>query len=106
LLDSLPVPPTGHARLEVLRYANGNPLALIELSRLAAADLNRTGLTGDALPITDRLLAVFGEDIETMPSPTRWALLLAAAGEYRLWLLEADPSAWTRPGGNPPRPRA
>jgi len=101
LLDSLPVPPTGHARLKVLHYANGNPLALIELSRLAAADLNRAGLTGDALPITDRLLAVFGEDIETMPAPTRWALLLAAAGEYRLWLLEADPvgvdPAWWEP---------
>ena len=99
LLDSLPRPPTGRARVEVLRHANGNPLALIELSRLTAADLSRAGLTGDALPITDRLLAVFGRDFETMPAPTRRALLLAAAGEYRLWILEADavgvdPTCW------------
>ena len=38
LLDAQPRPPRGRAREQVLAQASGNPLALIELSKVIAAD--------------------------------------------------------------------
>nr|WP_240896671.1 LuxR family transcriptional regulator [Kineococcus vitellinus] len=90
----------GRVRQAVLRAAAGNPLALVELARSAASGAlpEEVALTG-ALPVPRALAAVFARDLEGLPAPTRWALLLAACGEGDLDVLRrAAPqlplSAW------------
>jgi hypothetical protein len=58
LLDAQPHPPRGRAREQVLAQAAGNPMALIELSKVIAADpaAGRTWET-EPIPLTDRLTA-------------------------------------------------
>jgi len=64
LLDLQPCPPAGHARALVLAQADGNPMALIELSRAIAAD----GAAGrrwssEPLPLTNRLTALISSQL-------------------------------------------
>ncbi|MEV5958266.1 AAA family ATPase [Streptomyces sp. NPDC051987] len=68
LLDRQPAAPTGRHRLEILAEAEGNPLALVELSR---------GASGPAAAV--RHAQVFGVRIDALPAGTRRALLYAAA---------------------------
>ncbi|MCI3273570.1 helix-turn-helix transcriptional regulator [Streptomyces cylindrosporus] len=65
LLDAQPGAPTGGARLELLRQAEGNPLAIIELSR--------------ATRQPRRIQALYAPQLDALPEGTRHALLYAAA---------------------------
>ncbi|MFF5497432.1 LuxR C-terminal-related transcriptional regulator [Streptomyces aquilus] len=67
LLDTQPGAPTGRARLELLRQAAGNPLAIIELSRA----VDRPG----------RIPRAIAESVDALPEDTRRALLYAALAE-------------------------
>jgi DNA-binding CsgD family transcriptional regulator len=82
LLDQQPEAPRGRARAAVLAQAAGNPMALIELSKVVVADpaAGRRG-AAEPLPLTDRLAAVLADRLATLPRPTRDALLLAAAAD-------------------------
>ncbi|MFI1356253.1 AAA family ATPase [Streptomyces sp. NPDC020898] len=82
LLDLQPEPPVGRARSRILDQAAGVPLALVELARAVSRDpaAGQDGAT-DALPLTDRLEAIFAADLPELPSATRRLLLLAAAAE-------------------------
>lgn len=71
LIDAQPSVPTGRSRERVLRLAAGNPLALIELSRVGAEE--------EIVPLTERLKQIYTEDLDRMPEKTRRALLLASA---------------------------
>ncbi|MDQ0778946.1 DNA-binding CsgD family transcriptional regulator [Streptomyces aurantiacus] len=71
LLDAQPSAPTGRRRARVLAQADGNPLALVELSR--------TGRDDVILPLPDRLERVHSAGLDRLPSATRSALLLVAA---------------------------
>ncbi len=80
LLDRQPAPPTGRRRLEILEEAEGNPLALVELSRgLPAA--SRAGGGADApmwRPLTGH---AFAARLDVLPPETERALLYAAAAQ-------------------------
>ncbi|WP_327270300.1 AAA family ATPase [Streptomyces sp. NBC_01218] len=80
LLDAQPHPPRGRVRSQILQQAEGNPLALIELTRAYARDPSRrdTGSV-DSLPLTARLEQMFAAELPTLPETTRRVLLLAAA---------------------------
>ncbi|MEV0736535.1 AAA family ATPase [Streptomyces sp. NPDC050549] len=65
LLDEQPGVPTGRARLELLRQAEGNPLAIIELCRAG----ERSG----------GVQQMFAARLDALPEETRHALLYAAA---------------------------
>ncbi|MEU2621640.1 AAA family ATPase [Streptomyces sp. NPDC007157] len=71
LLDRQPAPPTGRHRLEILAEAEGNPLALAELSRRAPGPAGAVR-RAPAEP-------VFGGRLDALPAGTRRALLYAAA---------------------------
>ncbi|MEU6389384.1 AAA family ATPase [Streptomyces sp. NPDC046939] len=100
LLDRQPTPPTGRARVRILREAAGNPLALVELAR---ADATRgapgSGVAGP-LPVTDRLERIFARHAESLPEVSRRPLLLLAAADATdaqaasAGLPEADDKAW------------
>ncbi|OLB75595.1 MAG: hypothetical protein AUI14_20675 [Actinobacteria bacterium 13_2_20CM_2_71_6] len=82
LLDEQPHPPRGRAREQVLAQATGNPLALIELSKVIAADpAAGRRWTAEPLPLTDRLTTVMAAQFSVLPPATRAALLLAAAAD-------------------------
>ncbi|MFK8907652.1 LuxR C-terminal-related transcriptional regulator [Streptomyces sp. YS-3] len=70
LLEARPDAPVGRPRLEVLRQAEGNPLALVELSRA----LRPTGTAGR----TARIQQLFAARLDALPRRTRHALLYAA----------------------------
>jgi DNA-binding CsgD family transcriptional regulator len=82
LLDQQPRPPRGRARRQVLAQAAGNPMALIELAKVIAANPT-AGRYWDAepLPLTDRLSAIFAHRFSALPQPTQAALLLAAVAD-------------------------
>ncbi|MEU6026289.1 LuxR family transcriptional regulator [Streptomyces tauricus] len=71
LLDRQPTAPTGRRRLEILAEAEGNPLALVELSRGVPGPIGAT-----RHPLTEH---VFGVRLDALPARTRRALLYAAA---------------------------
>ncbi|MFE4990725.1 AAA family ATPase [Streptomyces mirabilis] len=79
LLDHQPRPPAGRARSRVLEQAAGVPLALVELARAVARD--PAAAHEDALPLTDRLEAIFAADLPELPPATLALLLFAAAAE-------------------------
>ena len=82
LLDAQPDPPRGRAREQVLAQAAGNPMALIELSRVIAADpAAGRRWAAEPLPPTERLAAVIAGLYGTLPKVTRQALLLAAVAD-------------------------
>lgn len=82
LLDSLPMTLRGADRRMVLSQAAGNPLALIELARVAAtAPSAALRWAAAPLPLTDRLYEVYGASLADLPAGTRRALLLAAVAD-------------------------
>jgi DNA-binding CsgD family transcriptional regulator len=83
LLDEQPKRPTGRTRARILREAAGNPLALVELTRAAAAAGRppQSSAAQGPLPVTDRLEAVFARHLRHLPDATRRALLLLAAAD-------------------------
>ncbi|GLZ28475.1 hypothetical protein Lesp02_06650 [Lentzea sp. NBRC 105346] len=74
LLDQQPRPPRGQRRMRILTQAAGNPLALIELSRVESGD-------EPLVPLTERLESLFAAELRALPEACRYALLLAAASE-------------------------
>jgi DNA-binding CsgD family transcriptional regulator len=82
LLDGQPRPPRGRARLQVLDQAAGNPMALIELAKVIAADPAASRRwAAEPLPLTDRLSAVITSRFAALPEPAQAALLLAAVAD-------------------------
>jgi len=82
LLDAQPHPPRGRAREQVLAQAAGNPMALIELSRIIAADpAAGRRWAAEPLPPTQRLAAVIAGLYRALPRATQEALLLAAVAD-------------------------
>ena len=82
LLDAQPRPPRGRARAQVLAQAAGNPMALIELTRVIADDPAASRRwAAEPLPLTDRLTAVLTSRFAALPEPARAALLLAAVAD-------------------------
>jgi len=115
LLDLQPTPPAGGTRAVILEQAEGNPLALVELTRAAAADPAATaGWRGQALPLTERLRRSFTASALALPEQTQRALLLAAADDnlemnlsYLSGSLDVPTGAWESATGRPgswPRP--
>jgi DNA-binding CsgD family transcriptional regulator len=82
LLDAQPVPPRGRARAQVLDQSEGNPMALIELAKVIAADPAASHRwAAEPLPLTDRLSTVITSRFAVLPERTREALLLAAVAD-------------------------
>jgi DNA-binding CsgD family transcriptional regulator len=82
LLDGLPRPPQGRARVQVLDQAAGNPMALIELAKVIADDPAASRRwAAEPLPLTDRLTAVITGRFAALPEEARAALLLAAVAD-------------------------
>ena len=82
LLDAQPHPPRGWAREQVLAQAVGNPMALIELSKMIAADpAAGRRWAAEPLPLTDRLTAIMAAQSAALPPATQAALLLAAVAD-------------------------
>lgn len=73
-LHGLPHP----ARVEILRSAEGNPLALLELPVVDSDARQAVDWTGTS-STTSRLKHVFGDRIDRLPEATRTLLLLIAA---------------------------
>jgi len=74
LLDRTGVPLPAETRTAILAAAEGNPLALAELPR--GADRIEHGVGG--MPLTERLVAVFGERLGQLGAEVRAELLRAA----------------------------
>ncbi|GII59686.1 transcriptional regulator [Planotetraspora thailandica] len=80
LLDAQTHPPRGLARSTVLAQAQGNPMALVELTRAIATDRTWGGYRlEDPLPLSERLERLFSERVSALPQACRTALLFAAA---------------------------
>ncbi|MFJ8113791.1 ATP-binding protein [Streptomyces sp. NPDC096132] len=77
LLDAQPTPPAGRHRARILEYANGNPLALVELAR--CTDPEQLGAA--PLPINRRLEGLYAAQLAMLPPTTRNVLLIAAAAD-------------------------
>ncbi|MFI8166164.1 ATP-binding protein [Streptomyces sp. NPDC085931] len=100
LVDAQPHAPTGRTRIELLRQADGNPLAIIELCR--AAGTGGTGaLPGGGLPHTERIQELYAARLRALPETAQRLLLYAAAsqGEDLATVMTAagarsDLSAW------------
>ncbi|MFJ5899362.1 AAA family ATPase [Streptomyces sp. NPDC093064] len=78
LLDRQPAAPTGRRRLEILEQAEGNALALVELSRRAPAPV-RAGHSGAAPTRRTFAADAFAARLDRLPPETGRALLYAAA---------------------------
>jgi predicted ATPase len=82
LLDGQPRPPHGRARAQVLAQAAGNPMALIELTKVIAEDPAASRRwAAEPLPPTDRLTAIIDSRFAVLPEPAQAALLLAAVAD-------------------------
>ncbi|MEY9968513.1 DNA-binding CsgD family transcriptional regulator [Streptacidiphilus sp. MAP12-16] len=78
LLKAQPRTPAGRARIDLLEQADGNPLAIIELSRAALED-SSSGLPGGGMPQTLRIQAMFAARLRALPPATQRLVLYAAA---------------------------
>ena len=77
LLTSVAPDLSSATRARVLRVAEGNPLALVELPKTVGLTLRASG--GPRwLPLTQRLQAAFAARVEQLPSSARTALTLLA----------------------------
>ena len=74
LLECAGVALAADTRAAVLAAAAGNPLALTELPRIA----DRIEVIGGAIPLTERLVAVFGGRLDLLDADVRAELLRAA----------------------------
>ncbi|MFF7981537.1 AAA family ATPase [Streptomyces sp. NPDC007901] len=80
LLDLQPQHPTGRMRTQILDEADGNPLALTELTRAVTAREAAAGQPSTGpLPLTDHLERIFAARLNGLPASTIRALLLLAA---------------------------
>jgi DNA-binding CsgD family transcriptional regulator/tetratricopeptide (TPR) repeat protein len=77
LLASVAPDLSSATRARVLRAAEGNPLALVELPETASLTLRASG-GREWLPLTQRLQAAFAARVEQLPSAARTALVLLA----------------------------
>ena len=68
------------ARNRVLREADGNPLALLELPAVAARPEDEPSVPG-GLPLTERLERAFAARVSDLPDATRLVLLVAALSD-------------------------
>ena len=71
------------AQARVLRVAEGNPLALVELPKAPGLTLRAAG-GPEWLPLTQRLQAAFAARVERLPSAARTALILLALHDSRV----------------------
>ncbi|MGI5439024.1 AAA family ATPase [Streptomyces shenzhenensis] len=78
LLDRQPAAPTGRRRLEILEEAEGNPLALVELSRRVPMAARPAGV-GGAPARRPSTAHAFAARLDALPLETGRALLYAAA---------------------------
>lgn len=82
---------TAFVRSSVIERSAGNPLALLELGRAAAAGAEAAGGVAEALRPPQRLPtsveAAFAAELPALPAATRQALLLVAAGGDDLGVL-------------------
>ncbi|WP_232837855.1 helix-turn-helix transcriptional regulator [Streptomyces atratus] len=81
LLDAQPGAPTGRARLDLLRQAEGHPLSVIELSRAARGGTGPS-LAGAEAQQTSRIQQMFATHLGVLPEGTQRALLYAAAASH------------------------
>lgn len=77
LLASVAPDLSGATQARVLRVAEGNPLALVELPKTSSLTWRGSG-GPDWLPLTQRLAAAFAARVERLPSAARTALILLA----------------------------
>ncbi|MFI6936854.1 AAA family ATPase [Streptomyces sp. NPDC050287] len=81
LVDAQPHAPSGRTRSELLRQAEGNPLAIIELCR--AAGMSGAGvLPGGGLPQTEPIQQLYAARLRGLPELTQRLLLYAGASAY------------------------
>ncbi|MFE7972695.1 AAA family ATPase, partial [Streptomyces shenzhenensis] len=78
LLDRQPAAPTGRRRLEILEEAEGNPLALVELSRRVPMASRPAGV-GGAPARRPSTAHAFAARLDALPAETGRALLYGAA---------------------------
>ncbi|WP_187284846.1 AAA family ATPase [Streptomyces sp. uw30] len=82
LLDAQPEPPRGRPREQVLTQAAGNPLALIELTKVIAEDPDAgRRWVAEPLPLTTQLTAAMAAQFTALPAAARSALLIAAVAD-------------------------
>src|SRR5258708_38090611 len=82
LLARQPRPPRGRPREQVLAQAAGNPLALIELSKVIAADPDAgRRWAAEPLPLTDQLTARMTAQFVSLPAPARAAPVPVAVAD-------------------------
>jgi DNA-binding CsgD family transcriptional regulator len=81
LVDAQPHAPAGRTRIDLLRQAGGNPLAIIELCR-AVTTGGAGALPRHGLPQTERIQALYAARLRGLPEMTRRLILYAAASEY------------------------
>ncbi|MFF3783901.1 AAA family ATPase [Streptomyces sp. NPDC001933] len=80
LLDRRPTAPTGRRRLEILEEAEGNPAALVELSRRVPTAFRAGGAGSGGAPAGHPPTAhAFAARLDALPPATGRALLYAAA---------------------------
>ena len=77
LLETVAPDLTASAQASILRVAEGNPLALVELPKSPAPTLETT-VGSQWLPLTQRLRAAFAARVQRLPPVTRDALTLLA----------------------------
>jgi hypothetical protein len=101
LLDRQPNAPQGWARGEILRQSAGNPLALIELSRVV--DAGPAAFGHSDLPPSDWLRKAFAAQLVGLPDETRRLLLYAAAawGQDDLWAIMSAATISDSAAGTP-----
>ncbi|MCX4437873.1 helix-turn-helix transcriptional regulator [Streptomyces mirabilis] len=81
LVDAQPHTPTGRTRIDLLRQARGNPLAILELCR--AAGTGGAGvLPGGGLPQTERIQELYAARLRGLPELTQRLILYAATSEH------------------------
>ncbi|MEU7386767.1 LuxR family transcriptional regulator [Streptomyces tanashiensis] len=78
LLDAQPEAPGGRLRLELLRQAEGNPLAIVELNRTTRTGTGSPPVAAEA-GRTIRIPRMFAARLDALPENTQRALLYAAA---------------------------
>ncbi|BBY67227.1 helix-turn-helix transcriptional regulator [Mycolicibacterium helvum] len=79
LLDLQPDPPTARVRGEVLRWAGGNPSALIEAARVLSRSSGTTFPT-QGLGSPGGVYLRFAEQLDSLPADTRTLVFYAAVG--------------------------
>ncbi|MEU9448831.1 AAA family ATPase [Streptomyces sp. NPDC048277] len=96
LLDLQPVALAGTVRRRLLNQARGNPLAIIELTKVAGDEEGRFR-SGEHFPLTERLERIFAMHLAELPRPTRNLLLLMSTADGFEWPMVVA----SMPGGFP-----